>query len=137
MRKIILNIITIVPPVLLVLLYYNYYATSGHLWSVKCTFHDITGFLCPGCGGQRAFYNLLHGNILLALRYNILITVLFPLLLVCYFIITQTYIVKSLRFQKYLSLKPWHAYAILTVLFLFFILRNIPFYPFTLLAPPQ
>ncbi len=30
----------------------------------------LTGLLCPGCGGQRAFYSLINGNIKLAFSYN-------------------------------------------------------------------
>lgn len=35
-----------------------------------CTFHKITGFYCPGCGGTRAVHALLHGRILTSLKYH-------------------------------------------------------------------
>ncbi len=37
-----------------------------------CLFHTLTGLNCPGCGGTRAAYQLLHGRLLLALRDNAL-----------------------------------------------------------------
>lgn len=35
-----------------------------------CSFHSVTGFYCPGCGGTRAVHALLHGRILESLRYH-------------------------------------------------------------------
>ena len=35
-----------------------------------CSFHRMTGFYCPGCGGTRAVYALLHGRILESLLYH-------------------------------------------------------------------
>lgn len=35
-----------------------------------CTFHTLTGFYCPGCGGTRAAYAFFHGHILSALFYH-------------------------------------------------------------------
>lgn len=36
----------------------------------SCPFYSYTGWLCPGCGSQRAFHEILHGNIVQAWRYN-------------------------------------------------------------------
>lgn len=36
----------------------------------KCPFKLITGFNCPGCGIQRAIYEMLHGNFIEAIKYN-------------------------------------------------------------------
>lgn len=136
MRKIVGNLVLTTLPILLVVLYYKYYATSGDVWSVQCTFHDITGWQCPGCGGQRAFHYLLHGKPLFALRHNVLIVIILPILLFCYFIIGQIYLVGNKKYTKYLDLKPWYAYVFLIALLLFFFLRNIPLFPFTMLSPP-
>jgi hypothetical protein len=38
-----------------------------------CQFHRLTGWNCPGCGATRALYALLHGNLSLALRDNVLL----------------------------------------------------------------
>jgi hypothetical protein len=43
--------------------------TKNNFYPV-CQFHALTGFYCPGCGGTRATYQLLHGNLLMALHEN-------------------------------------------------------------------
>ena len=45
-----------------------------------CPFHALTGYLCPGCGSQRALHDLLHGNVGEAFRHNALLVVSIPLL---------------------------------------------------------
>ena len=41
-----------------------------------CLFHALTGWSCPGCGGTRSLYALLHGDWRLALKDNALFIVL-------------------------------------------------------------
>lgn len=50
---------------------YNFYP--------KCPLFALTGFKCPGCGVSRAFYQILHGNIWEALRYNPILAVIIPI----------------------------------------------------------
>lgn len=38
--------------------------------SYRCPFHAVTGWYCPGCGGTRALFDLLHGDIAGAWRDN-------------------------------------------------------------------
>lgn len=45
----------------------------------QCTFHQITGLDCPGCGAQRALHQLLHGNLIAALRLNAMFVLSLPL----------------------------------------------------------
>jgi hypothetical protein len=43
-----------------------------------CVFHQVTGWQCPGCGGLRATYQLLHGNVVAAWHFNALVVLLAP-----------------------------------------------------------
>jgi hypothetical protein len=45
----------------------------------QCTFRQLTGFDCPGCGSTRALHALLHGRFAEAFRFNPL---LFALMIV-------------------------------------------------------
>ncbi|RNC87118.1 MAG: DUF2752 domain-containing protein [Winogradskyella sp.] len=99
----------------------------------RCPFHSITGLHCPGCGSQRATHDLLHLRIGEALMHNIVIVIIAILLLSkLYAYITKRY---NQKYYYNLSHKPYFTYAIVVVVFLYWILRNIPAYPFTELAP--
>ena len=49
-----------------------FFNPSTHGFYPVCLFHKITGLNCPGCGGTRSVYALLHGDIPLALKDNAL-----------------------------------------------------------------
>lgn len=44
----------------------------------RCLFHALTGWQCPGCGGTRALYHLLHLHVGEAMHFNALVTILAP-----------------------------------------------------------
>ena len=46
-----------------------------------CVFKLLTGFNCPGCGGLRMTYDLLHGDLSAAVVDNVFVLVGLPLLL--------------------------------------------------------
>jgi hypothetical protein len=54
------------------------FAPTEHTFYPRCPFFALTHLLCPGCGGTRALYQLLHLHLREALRYNALVTALFP-----------------------------------------------------------
>ncbi len=99
----------------------------------KCPLYAITGIYCPGCGSQRATHELLNFNITGVLEQNVLY---FIGLLVFGYHLTVT----GLRvfFKKNIYNYLYHPNTpriILVVVILFWILRNIPAYPFNVLAP--
>jgi len=47
----------------------------------QCPFYAATHLLCPGCGGTRALYHLLHLNFGQACQWNALVAVCAPLVL--------------------------------------------------------
>lgn len=51
---------------------------EGQIFFPRCTFHQVTGLLCPGCGGLRATHALLHGDLRSAWRLNALFVASMP-----------------------------------------------------------
>ena len=49
----------------------------------RCVFLSMTGYKCPGCGSQRAIHALLHGDVLGAFKYNALLLVAVPWIILC------------------------------------------------------
>lgn len=52
---------------------------AQHGFYPHCVFHAVTGLQCPGCGGLRAVHQLLHGNLVAAAHFNVLVVIAFPL----------------------------------------------------------
>lgn len=135
MKKYILLISAILFPIVIIVVYYAIYNMAGD--NAPCTFKTVTGLECPGCGGQRTLHFLLHGNILEALRYNVFFVVAGPFLAYFYYMAVRVYILGQEKYLRCFVFKPWFGYTLLITVILFFILRNIPTWPFTYLAPPQ
>lgn len=98
-----------------------------------CPLRALTGIYCPGCGSTRALYDLLHADVAGALAMNPLLVVLLPLLLLM-----------ALRagdllptwppFERVLAIAR-RPRAWLWLLLGYGVLRNLPWLPFTWLAP--
>jgi len=113
----------------LVLRRVNPYAAHSPL--PHCPFHALTGLYCPGCGSTRALYWLVHGDVAHALALNPLLVIALP------FVLLMTLHIAGWRPRALDPLmrilgnpKVW-----LFVLIGFGVLRNLPFAPFSALAP--
>lgn len=110
-----------------------YFMGPGNI-PLICVFHEVTGLYCPGCGAGRACYSILHGQFLEAFCYNPLMTVLLPLIglyiaarMVDWVVTGGNHIDRKIN-VKFLT---W----VLVIVVVYGVLRNIPVFPFTLLAP--
>ena len=100
-----------------------------------CLVRRLTGFSCPGCGMTRATHAALHGHLLAALRFNCLGVLLVTVALLgvgseIFGWMRDKPPPFSLRFGR--GAGWWVLGAVLA----FWVLRNIPAWPFDLLAPP-
>ena len=126
-------LIIIVIVLLLALSLYFFIDPSTTSFFPKCPFESTTGLYCPGCGSQRAIHNIVRGNILEGIRHNFLFLLLISVLAYqgILFLLNKF---GSKTYQNLLH-KSKITKAILALVILFWILRNIPFSPFTELAP--
>ena len=90
-----------------------------------CLFRRLTGFYCPGCGNTRSVLALLHGDFLTSLRYNITPVVLGTVLGLLY-AEGLTYVFG--RYRKLLPRDSRFWWVVLSLMFLYFIVRN--FFPY-------
>lgn len=100
----------------------------------RCALFVTTGFYCPGCGSTRALYYLLHGQLALALRCNLLLVCGLPIL--AFVSVPYAYCRWARKPLPRVNIQSWHIKTLIGALILFTILRNIPCAPFTFLAPP-
>ena len=104
-------------------------------WGPKCLLHEWTGLHCAGCGMTRAASHLLHGRLWEAFRMNPLMVALLPLVAVGMGLEIAGWVRGAGRPTPRLRLGMWGTIALLVVLILFMVLRNLPWWPFSLLAP--
>ena len=96
----------------------------------KCPFYSMVHLYCPGCGSQRALSALLHGDILEAMHDNVLMMLFLPFFMYDAFI--------QLRYTG-MKMRLWYdplfVKIVLGMVLSFWVLRNIPLFPFSFLAP--
>jgi hypothetical protein len=104
-------------------------ATSGVF--PPCPLRYLTGLYCPGCGSLRAMHALLHGELGRAMN---------PLMIVTLPFITYGLVSEALRelrgngLPEVMLPASWiRAFCVVVVLYA--VARNLPLYPFDLLAP--
>ncbi|HUP23828.1 MAG TPA: DUF2752 domain-containing protein [Thermoanaerobaculia bacterium] len=85
-----------------------------------CPVRWSTDLLCPGCGSLRALHRLLHGELVAALQMNPLIVALGP-------------IGVAVAWRGWLD-RAWLGWTALVTVLAYGVLRNVPWWPFTLLA---
>ena len=108
-------------------LYFFFNPSDFHGYYPECLFHKHTGYHCPGCGSQRAIHDLTHLNFIGAISHN-------PLMVFTFLFGGFLFVFKRDTFTKiiYHYRSPYNIFGLILV---YWILRNIPFAPFTYLAP--
>ncbi|MFT6126200.1 MAG: hypothetical protein ACJAVA_000663 [Flavobacteriaceae bacterium] len=115
---------------------YHFYNPSTHSYFIPCPFNFLTGYHCPGCGSQRAIHQLLHFNILAAFRLNPLMVLSLPLIIYGLGVNAWNFIFDTQHRIK-LFYNKLFIYGYFGLAILYWIARNIPMYPFNLLAPTE
>lgn len=101
----------------------------------KCLSYQLTSIHCPGCGATRAVHALLNFDVLQALAYNPVLIALLPF---------GAFALVRKFWHRARGTTPgrlpgfvWFPRIVAGVFIVFWILRNIPVYPLTLLAPHE
>ena len=104
-----------------------FFNPSTHGFYPVCLFHELTGLNCPGCGGTRAAYQLLHGHLLSALRDNALLVLTLAGLVVY----GAWFAARKIRRQPVtLAVPPKVLWSYLIFAIAFSVLRNLPAFSF-------
>ena len=99
----------------------------------QCLSYRLTGLHCPGCGLTRAAHSTLNLEFAQALAYNPLAVVILPYLAVA---VLRSAWLWLWDVEPRTNMFPaWLGWTIVGVMVAFWVLRNVPAYPFTLLAP--
>jgi hypothetical protein len=99
----------------------------------RCPVYSLTGLYCPGCGSQRSLHAFLNLNIGDAFSSNLLVGFLIVILIVELLF----YILKLEKFRpvNFMKSNRYFSIIVLCVVIAFTLLRNIPVFPFNVLAP--
>lgn len=106
----------------LVMLIYMLLERYNILPSLPCGIHEIFHIYCPGCGGTRALFELLHGRILSSLYYNP--AILLGAILILYYEIAVVVTIIKNNGKCYYDQKCRLVYGYLIVITLFTVIRD-------------
>ena len=109
-----------------------FFSPTQHPFYPRCPLHAMTGLHCPGCGSLRAIHSLLHGDLASALHFNALLVLALPFLVWLGF--------NWLRASRGTAApntgpRPVWFWLFFGTVMAFGVLRNLPFAPFSHLAP--
>jgi hypothetical protein len=93
-----------------------------------CPTKALLGIDCPGCGSLRMLYSLMHGNLPAAARFTALGLVAVVLLVWAY--LAWTYGRLTGRRIRSWQHQRWSAVVALSLVVVWFVVRNIPVAPF-------
>ncbi|MGI6069373.1 MAG: DUF2752 domain-containing protein [Blautia sp.] len=110
-------------------IFYAVWMRLGQSVQVPCLFYRITGFYCPGCGGTRAFSQLLQGHFLRSLWYHP--AVLYgAVLYLCFMVSNTAELVTGGRLSIGMRYRNWYVYLLLILMLLHMVVKNVMFHGF-------
>jgi hypothetical protein len=115
-------------------LYHHPPTDSGSIYP-GCTINQLTGLDCAGCGVTRASHELLHLRIGKAVSYNPLVVLAAPFLIVWIGVELAAWLFAERYRGPRMRMGKRSGIAMVTIILLYSVLRNIPVWPLTLLAP--
>lgn len=108
-----------------------YFINPSRTHLVPCPFHLLTGLDCPGCGMTRAMHSLLHLDLRAAFFFNPFVFAVAPFLAFVWICLFRRILCGRPTLST-IYVPPAAAFTVIAVIVAFWILRNIPVYPFFL-----
>ena len=99
----------------------------------SCPIKERLGIYCVGCGGTRFVYHLIHGRPWIAFQNNPYLFI-FAIYAVISVVAMNVYLITGRKVHSRIVNKKWMWFWIASGV-VFFVLRNIPIFPFSCLAP--
>ena len=94
-----------------------------------CPLQALTGLDCPFCGGLRGTHELLHGNLAGALDHNLLLPLFLGVLL--FVVVVSSSETTSRWFARWRKGRGrLVAWVLVAVVVTFFVVRNMPWFPY-------
>lgn len=109
--------------VILGLVYYFLSPSESEIFPT-CIFKNVTGLDCPGCGGQRAFHELLHFNFANAFRHNPLLVAAIPMIIIGTLYYNSPFKKLFPKINRFIF-GQWGILASILTILVFFIVRNL------------
>ncbi len=103
-------------------------------WLPPCAFYETTGLHCAGCGMTRASHAALNGRFAEALSHNPLGIILLPLVLLAVALEAAAWMLGHPGGPR-VRIGMRGMWVLVAMVLGYWLLRNIPYWPFTLLAP--
>ncbi|MCB0474020.1 MAG: DUF2752 domain-containing protein [Flavobacteriaceae bacterium] len=101
----------------------------------RCPLYSTTGIYCPGCGSQRALHDFLHLDLMGVIRHNVLF--LLGIFVLLYHLSVESIEIFTKKKVKNVLYYPKTPLIFLGIILIYWVLRNLPYYPFNLLAPAK
>lgn len=98
-----------------------------------CPLLAMTGYACPGCGATRGLHALLHGDVLAALDFNLLLPGF--LFFFGYLFVSLLLTAARGRGLDFRLFTPRAVGGFFVFALVFTVARNLPVYPFNILYP--
>jgi hypothetical protein len=108
------------------------YAPDAHGFYPLCGTFGWSGLHCPGCGSLRAIHHLTHGRLLAALGANAVLVLGLGSVMV--WGMARWRRGRAFGWESAL-VRPWVVVLVVGLLLMFTLLRNLPWAPFSWLAP--
>lgn len=116
--------------VVIVLILGYYFLNKFINLAIPCVFHELTGLYCPGCGITRCLFAILHGDLKTAFKYNQLVFIILPFMLVYYIYTSYLYIVDKNNNNKFKKVFNIIWIFLLFIAISYAILRNLNYFDF-------